>query len=113
MFGSSGKGAWPQPNSGLGWVECRLDARWALREWTPVIEVEDMPAFPGLHVPDELWWAKGPPVPFAGMTHPPGHFDWEQAAAMGFRAVICLTGDDPGCAASDLRRARSVRPGTA
>ncbi len=62
-----------------------------------------MPAFPGVDVPEDFWWALSPPIPLAAMPYPPADFDWTQAGRLGFRAVVCLTDADPGYDASPLR----------
>jgi hypothetical protein len=61
-----------------------------------------MPAFPGVDVPRDFWWAMPPPAPLAAMPYPRDNFDWAQAASLGFRTVLCLTEAEPGYDPSPL-----------
>jgi len=42
-------------------------------------------------------------MPLAGMRYPLQDFEWTRAAELGFRTVVCLTGDDAGYDPSPLR----------
>jgi hypothetical protein len=67
-----------------------------------MLEVSAMPEFPGVRVPDDVWWALLEPAPLAAMRFPPADFDWSMAAALGFRNVVCLADDDAAYDASPL-----------
>jgi hypothetical protein len=67
----------------------------------PLLEPAEMPAFQGLHVPAQFWWAFPPPAPLAAMEYP-RNFDWEQAAALGFERIVCLTSSEASYDASPL-----------
>lgn len=54
----------------------------------------EMPAVPGLRVPDDLYWVLEAPAPLAGMTYPRG-CPWPALHAVGFRQVICLAASKP------------------
>jgi len=62
-----------------------------------------MPEFPGVDVPNDFWWARSAPMPLAGMRYLLQDFEWTRAAELGFRTVVCLTGDDAGYDPSPLR----------
>jgi hypothetical protein len=69
--------------------ETLFGAAFPVEDWD-MLEVSAMPALGLLAVPTRLCWALPPPVPLAAMPYP-ASFDWEAAAAAGFRTVVCLT----------------------
>jgi hypothetical protein len=48
------------------------------------------------------------PTPLAAMPYPPAGFDWPQAAALGFRNIVCLSGADLDYDSSPLRTEAAV-----
>ncbi len=60
-----------------------------------MLEVREMPPFPGAEVPEDFWWALAAPVPLGGMPYPSAAFRWAAAADLGFRSVLCLTRSRP------------------
>lgn len=73
-----------------------------------LVEVEAMPTFAGVAVPQDLWWAMDEPIPLAAMRYPRADFPWTQASDLGFRIVVCLAGSGPWYDPSPLSCAAAV-----
>lgn len=64
----------------------------------------EMPALPGLRVPDDLYCVLLAPAPLAGMTYP-GATPWQALFGAGFRHVICLSENRPRYSPAPLSHA--------
>lgn len=60
-----------------------------------LVRVSDMPAVPGMDVPDRFYWVLRAPAPLAGMVAPSTSVPWNAIGAAGFRHVICLATEKP------------------
>ena len=60
-----------------------------------LIPPSEMPAIPGVRMPQEFYWVLQSPAPLAGMSYPPLSTPWSAIAAAGLRCIVCLAEETP------------------
>jgi Tyrosine phosphatase family len=73
-----------------------------MQRMVELMQPRDMPALPGLVVPDDFYWVLQHPAPLAGMSYPSPRTPWHYLATAGCHHVICLEGHGPAYDPSPL-----------